>query len=153
MSYSTSSQVLQQEGSQLLSLFKNAVSYTLAITALTELSKSTPDYLFLILGTLACTVLLLFIQTEVNLILKSTKFTTAIGSLYEFVLGPLKCLSFLLSIIVNILTQFLSTLIAKYVLTFTPNLANFEEIVYILLVILSLFWCVIYAVGVDWHQL
>ena len=153
MSYSRSSKVLQQEGSQLLSLFKNAVSYTLAITALTELSKSTPDYLFLILGTLSCMILLLFVQTEVNIILKSSKVTKALGSFYDFILGPLKCTSFLLSIVINILTQFLSTLLAKYVLTFTPNLANFEEIIYILLVILSLFWCVIYALGVDWHQL
>jgi hypothetical protein len=143
--------ILSAEERQLLSLFKNALSYTLALTTLTEISKDSPEYLFLGIGTAAVILLLLGLQLQINRLLEAKDANNK--PLYGFFIGPLKCLTFLSTIIVNIVTQFLSTIIAKYILSFVPTVTNFQEVGYILLIVLSLFWCVLFAVDIDWHNI
>lgn len=139
------------EERQLLSLFKNSLSYTLALTTLTEISKDSPEYLFLGLGTAALILLLLGLQLQINTLLE-TKNSDGTPT-YGFFVGPLKCCNFLATIVINIITQFLSTIIAKYILSFVPTVTNFQEVGYILLVVLSLFWCMLFAVDIDWHNI
>jgi len=136
-----------KEGKQLLSVFKNAIAFTLALTTLTEVSKESPDYLYLILSSICLICIVTIIQIEVDV------YKASISAKGKGIQGPIKCISFLSSITLNILTQFLSTLVAKYVLTFVPDPSNIKEVSYVLLIVLSLFWCMLYALGIDWHEI
>lgn len=144
-----------REGFALLGVFKNAITFTLALTTLTEITRESPDYLFLMLSTLGIIALTLIIQTEIsNLTTRSDTIDEKDKShkLYYALRGPLKCLSFLTSITLNILTQFLSTMIAKYILTFVPNPSNIYDVSYVLVIVMCLFWCALYSLGIDWHS-
>lgn len=144
---------IQNEAKTLLGIFKNSVSFTLAITTLTELSKTSPEYLYLIISTIILIGIITLIRQEVSDIRAREEVkleqTNGVSILY----GPIRCIGFLANILLNILTQFLSTLIARYILTFVPDPTDIYQVSYILLVILSLFWCGLYTIGVDWKQL
>jgi len=94
---------------------------------------------------LICIVTIIQIEVDV--------YKASISAKGKGIQGPIKCISFLSSITLNILTQFLSTLVAKYVLTFVPDPSNIKEVSYVLLIVLSLFWCMLYALGIDWHEI
>ena len=145
-------QSIRSEARTLLSVFKNAVSFTLAITTLTEISKDSPDYLYLIMSTISGIVFLSLIQYEMKTAkqassnaLNSPNGTQWMSAIH----GPIKCISFLVSITLNILTQFLSTLIARYIITFVPDTTNIYQVGYILILVLCLFWCGTYSIGID----
>lgn len=137
-----------REGKQLLSVFKNAIAFTLSLTTLDQLAQNSPDYLYLLLSTLGLIGVITLLQIEVDFYRAQP--TRAVVS---FATGPIKYLSFLTSNILNILTNFLSALVAKYIITFVPNPTDIKEVAYVLLIVLSLFWCMLYAIGVDWHDL
>jgi hypothetical protein len=136
-----------QEGKQLLSVFKNAIAFTLSLTTLDQLSHDAPDYLYLILATLGIIGVITLIQIEVDY------YKATLTRVTSVLLGPIKYISFLTSNCLSILTNFLSALVAKYIITFVPDPTDIKEVAYILLLVLSLFWCMLYAIGVDWHEL
>lgn len=142
------------EARSLLSVFKNAVSFTLAITTLTELSRESPEYLYLILSTIVVVVLVTLIRLEITQMRLGIETRMKKNENYtSLIYGPVRCLGFLSNILLNILTQFLSTLVARYILTFVPDPSDIYNVSYILIIVLCLFWCALYTIGIDWKQL
>jgi len=145
-------QSIRVEFRSLLSVFKNAVAFTLAITTLTEISRDSPDYLYLIMSTLVGIIFLSLIQFEMKTakqFIKNEFKESNDKQWISIIHGPMKCISFLVSITLNILTQFLSTLIARYIITFVPDTTNIYQVGYILVLVLCLFWCGTYSIGID----
>lgn len=142
------------EGKSLIVVFKNAVSFTLAITTLTEISRESPEYLYLILSTIVVVALVTLIRLEITRMRGSIELKMQNDKKYSsLIYGPVRCLGFLSSILLNILTQFLSTLVARYIITFVPDPSDIYNVSYILIIVLCLFWCALYTIGIDWRQL
>lgn len=135
---------LLQQSNDLLQLFQNALAYTVALTALQQTAADTSDYFVLSLSVALVVFILAFARTLLDRIIERRSKTDSIIN------GIFKCLRFLVFLSCNIFTQFLSTVIARYVINFVPTLANpMSTVLPTLLITLSLLWTLLYSLGLS----
>ena len=128
----------------LTEIFKNALCYTLAFTIVSRLQESNEEDIILVCISIFIAILFAVViktQTEKVINIRAT-------TLYStFFMGPIQCILFLLEIVCNILTQFLSTLVSRYVLTWPPAANPVKDILPISVLSLVLFWALMYSIG------
>lgn len=135
---------LIEETGQLLQLFQNALAYTVALTALQEITSDTQDYFVLALGVVLTTAILAFAKNLLTVVIEKRE------GAFELIGGIFKCIQFLVGLACNIFIQFLSTIVAKYVITFVPTFANpIATVLPTLIITLSLLWTLLYSLGVS----
>jgi hypothetical protein len=142
------------EARDLINIFKNALCYTLAYTTVTKIDATEQDIILVVIGVSVVIFFTVIIKTKLQSIhtLERTENTTIEETeqlrLITLFTGPLECLLFLLTIATNTLTQFLSTLLARWVLTFPPSANNpIKDVLPVASLSLIMFWTLMYSVG------
>ena len=135
------SAIIQQSG-DLLQVFQNALAYTVALSALQQSAEDNSDFFIVSLSVSIIVGLLAFARNQLKVL--------SVDSDVELVHGLIQCSRFLLNLACNIFTQFLSTLVARYVITFVPTLSDpLTNVLPTLLITLSLLWALLYSLGIT----
>jgi hypothetical protein len=130
------------ESQGLVELFKNALCYTLAYNSVSAIDATEQDVVLVII----CVSVFIFFTVAIKTQLESIFVQRSL--LLEFLTGPLECVLFLCTIVTNILTQFLSTLLARWVVTFPPGSStNIGDVLPVAAISLILFWALMYSIG------
>jgi len=143
-----------EEAQGLVSIFKNALCYTLAYITVTKIDATQQDIVLVVIAVAVVIFFSVVVKTQLEKLFAppvstdtNTRDTTAANLILLFT-GPLECLLFLLTITTNILTQFLSTLLAKWVTTFPPSNNNpTRDVLPVACLSLVLFWALLFSVG------
>lgn len=129
----------------LIVIFKNALCYTLAFTIVSRIQEANEEDIILVCISIFISILFaVLIKTQTEIVIRRGQ---THGVYSTFFTGPLECILFLLEISCNILTQFLSTLVSRYVLTWPPATNPVKDILPISVLSLVLFWALMFSVG------
>jgi hypothetical protein len=135
---------LAQSGLKYFDVFVNALSFTLSITAVQQYVTSNTSELI----TLVCTIAVLaaffvVLETQISDRFKSIR----PGGTARLLAGPVGLLTHLLRTTTQVLVNFLSVTVGRWVMTLTPTDIQFWDTVTAVLLGVSLLWFVGISVG------
>ena len=134
--------LITSQTGDLVQIFQNALSYTVALTTLQHSTENSSDLFLLALSISIVVFILVFLRNGLETARKD------IQTRSDYMTGILGCLLFLVNLTSNIFTQFLSTICAQYVVSFTPTYDDpLINVLPTLAITLSLIWVLLYSLG------
>ena len=135
---------LAQTGVEFYQLFVNALSYTLAVTAIDNYVTSDQNELITLAFTLTIiSALFLIIESQITARYASlTNIKTA-----EMLKGPVGLVSYLLKTTSRVLVHFLSTTVGRWVMTLTPADLRLGDTITAVAVSVAMIWLLGSTVG------
>ena len=136
-----------KQGGDLLQLFENALAYTVALSALQKIADDSSEYFLLSVSVALVVFILALGRSAVTSIVEQQVSNGADRGLTH---GIFLCAKFLITLACSIFTQFLSTIVARYVIQFVPTLDNpIINVVPTLVITLSLLWILLFSIGIK----
>lgn len=137
-------QAMRDEALQVVNLFKNALCYTLAFSTVQDIEQNEADLVFVGISVCVCVFGVTAVKTWV------AQFATLQEDYIakDLLKGPLECVIFLLNITLNVLTQLLSTLLARWIVTLPPQSESvLTSTLPVATLSLALFWALLFSVS------
>lgn len=145
------SNAIFDEARQQILLFKNALGYTLAFQALTNSVDTRQSFVSLGLSVAIVLFIIVVLRDQLRGFDRSIFNDSGRVTRQEPVLvGVIRSGHFFLDVVVNVLTQFLSTIIGRYIIEFSPDLNNLLLVVFpIILLTFTLLWTLLLSLGAE----
>lgn len=135
---------LYQTGTEYYQLFVNALSYTLAVTAIDNYVTSDQNELIMLAFTLTIvSALFLIIESQIT----ARYATIELEKNANLLTGPIGLVSYLLKTTSRVLVHFLSTTVGRWVMTLTPGDLRLGDTVTAVGVSVAMIWLLGTSVG------